>query len=115
VSTGFPTRLREFAMTFEGTREEYPFGPGTAVYKAPNGRMFALVSCHDDGAHVSLKLSPAESEEALTLPFVRPAPYLARNHWVMAIISSESEFDITCAWIHRSHELVTANKRRARR
>ncbi|GMV84170.1 MAG: hypothetical protein AMXMBFR80_00280 [Dehalococcoidia bacterium] len=112
----FSGRLREFAMTFDGTREEYSFGPETALYKAPNGKMFALVSDHDDGTHVSLKLTPAESEEALTLPFVRPAPYLARNHWVMSIIASEPEFDMTCEWIRRSHELVaTARKRRALR
>lgn len=112
MATSFADRFRDFALAFEGTREEFSFGPETALYKAPNRKMFALVSDHDDGTHVSLKLTPAESEEALTLPFVRPAPYLARNHWVMSVITTEPEFDMTCEWIRRSHELVAPAKGR---
>ena len=112
MPTSFAVRIRSFAMAFDGTREEFSFGPGSALYKAPNGKMFAIASEQDDGTHVSLKLTPAESEEALTLPFVRPAPYLARNHWIMSIVATEPEFDMTCGWIRRSHELVAATKGR---
>ena len=78
--------------------------------KAPNGKIFAIVSEGADGARVSLKLTPVEAEEALTIPFVRPAPYLARYHWVMATVTNDAEFEITCLWIARSFELVAAGK-----
>jgi predicted DNA-binding protein (MmcQ/YjbR family) len=104
-------QLREFAFTFEGTTEEYSFGEDTPLFKAPNRKMFAIGSDHEDGTHVSLKLTPAEAEEALTLPFVKPAPYLARNHWVQCTVSSDVELEMTLAWVRRSHELVTGGRK----
>jgi predicted DNA-binding protein (MmcQ/YjbR family) len=111
VSKSFLNAIREFAFTFDGTTEEYSFGPDHPLFKAPNGKMFAIGSEHDDGTHVSLKLTPMEAEEALTLPFVSPAPYLARHHWVLCIVSNEPELDMTLGWIRRSHELVAPQKR----
>ncbi len=107
-------KLREFAFTFEGTLEEYSFGEDTPLFKAPNRKIFAIGSDHPDGTHVSLKLTPEEAEEALTLPFVKPAPYLARNHWVQCTISSEMELDMTLLWVRRSHELVTKSSRKVK-
>ena len=106
--TSFEQEVRNFAFTFEGTREEYSFGPEHPLYKAPNGKMFAIASEHDDGTHVSLKLTPEEAQEALSLPFVSPAPYLAKNHWVMCVVSNPAELEMTLTWLRRSHELVTA-------
>jgi predicted DNA-binding protein (MmcQ/YjbR family) len=74
--------------------------------------MFAIAREHEDGTHVSLKLTPEESEEALTLPFVSPAPYLARYLWVMCVVSGPAELDMTLSWMRRSHELVTAKPAR---
>lgn len=99
--------LRAFAFTFEGTTEEYSFGEDTPLFKTPGRKIFAMGSEHPDGLHVSLKLTPEEAEEALTLPFVKPAPYLARNHWVMCTVSNEVELDMTLGWVRRSHELVS--------
>ncbi|MEO8538872.1 MAG: MmcQ/YjbR family DNA-binding protein [bacterium] len=110
----FAEQLRAFALAFEGAREEFSFGPGHPVYKAANGKMFAVVSEHDDGTHVSLKLTPDEVIEAMTLPFVRPAPYMAKNHWILSAIGSEAEFEMTLDWIRRSHELVSAKPLRKR-
>ena len=104
----FSDAIRQFAFTFEGTREEYSFGADHPLYKAPNGKMFAIASEEAGTTRVSLKLTPEESEEALTLPFVSPAPYLARNHWVLCAISNPAELEMTLAWMRRSHALVTA-------
>lgn len=115
MAKSFEARLREFALGFEGAREEYSFGPDHPVYKAPNGKMFAIASEHPDGTHVSLKLTPEEAAEALSLPFVRPAPYLARHHWVVCVIGSEVEFEVSSAWVRRSYELVNAKPAGRRR
>lgn len=111
----FSGALRAFALSFDGAREEFSFGAEHPVYKAANGKVFAIASEDADGTRVSLKLTPEESEEALTLPFVRPAPYLARNHWVLSTMTSEVEYELTLAWIARSHELVTAKPARKKR
>ena len=65
--------------------------------------------------HVVVKLTPEEAEAALTLPFVTPAPYLARYSWVSSLVSSPVEFDITMEWVARSHELVTAKGSKRKR
>lgn len=114
MAESFAEQLRTFALTFDGAREEFSFGPDHPVFKAANGKMFAISSEHEDGTKVSLKLTPEEFAEALTLPFVRPAPYMARNHWVQSTIASEVEFEMTAGWIRRSHELVTAKPARKR-
>lgn len=111
----FAARLRAFALAFPEAREEFSFGPDHAVYKAANGKVFAIASEGEDGVSVSLKLTPEESEEALLLPFVAPAPYMARNHWVRSTISDDAEYEMTLAWVRRSHELVTAKPVRKRR
>ena len=110
----FADRLREFALTFEGAREEFSFGPDHPVYKAANGKMFGVSSEREGVVSVSVKLTPEEASEALTLPFVRPAPYMGRNHWVQSAISNDAEFEMTLGWMRRSHELVTAKPARKR-
>jgi len=112
MTDSFGEAIRQFAFTFAGTREEYSFGPDHPLYKAPNGKMFAIASEQQDGTHVSLKLTPEEALEALSLPFVRPAPYLARNHWVLSVITNAFELEATLGWMRRSHELVTAKPAR---
>jgi predicted DNA-binding protein (MmcQ/YjbR family) len=116
MADDFAAQFRAFAMAFPDAREEYPFGAETTVYKAANGKMFALCGQTEAGIDVSLKLTPEEGEEALTLPFVRPAPYMARFSWVNARVSNQAEFEMLLQWVGRSHELVTAKgKRTARR
>lgn len=114
MKTGLLDQLRDFALTFDGTLEEYPWGPQDVVFKAPNRKIFVICGESEDGTvRASVKLTPEESEEALTLPFVSPAPYLARNHWVRAEVTSPLELEILLGWVARSHELVAAKPKRA--
>jgi len=115
VAEAFAEALRSFSLAFPGTREEFAFGPGHAVYKAANGKLFAIVSGDEGATYVTLKLTPDEAEEALTLPFVSPAPYLGRHHWVRTTISDDAELEMTYQWVRRSHELVTAKSARKKR
>ncbi|MGE3076972.1 MAG: MmcQ/YjbR family DNA-binding protein [Dehalococcoidia bacterium] len=110
----FADDVRNFALALEGSREEFSFGSDHPVFKAPNGKMFAIASEDAAGTNVSLKLTPEECAEALSLPFVRPAPYLARYHWVMSSITNEAERDMTFTWIRRSYELVVTKPARKR-
>jgi len=113
VTESYLDQIRDFALSFEGACEEFSFGPESPVYKAANRKIFAISGDQGDGTHVSLKLTPEEVVEAMTLPFVRPAPYLAKNHWVMTVITNEAELDMTPAWMRRSNEIVTAKPKRA--
>lgn len=100
--------IRDFALSMDGAHEEFTFEYDVPVYKAANGKIFAVVARQSDSVRVSLKLSPEEVLEALTLPFVRNAPYFSKTHWVMAVVTNPAELEMTLGWIARSHELVTA-------
>ena len=77
------------------------------VFKCANGRMFVIASEQPGGRlAVTVKSTPAESEEALMLPCARPARYLARAHWVSLDITSAAEFEIAFQLIARSYELA---------
>ena len=116
MSTPFSEQLRPLALGFPGAFEDYPFGDGETVYKAANAKMFAMCPADPEAPFsVVLKLTPEEAEAALTLPFVSPAPYLARYSWVAALVSSPIEFDIMLEWLARSHELVTAKGSKRKR
>ena len=98
--------IRAFALSLEGANEEFTFEFDIPVYKAANGKIFAVVAPQDDGVRVSLKLAPEEVLEALTLPFVRNAPYFSKTHWVMPVVTNEAELQMTLDWIRRSYSLV---------
>ena len=101
-------RMRDFALALEGAREEFSFGTDHPVYKAANGKIFAICAAEEAAATASVKLSPEEVLEVLTLPFVTHAPYLSKAHWVLSRATNEPELDATLGWIARSYELVTA-------
>ena len=105
--------LRDFALAFEGAYEDHPFGEESNVFKAANGKMFVISSKGANGAlRASLKLAPDEALAALSLPFVSPAPYLARHSWVQSVCTTETELEITLEWVSHSHQLVAAGARR---
>ena len=107
--------LRIAALAFPGAFECYPFGPNETVFKAANRKMFLL--CSEDGAgvvHTSVKLTPADAEEALALPFVTVAAYVGRYGWVSTHITNEFELETTLQFIATSHDLVTRKVSRAR-
>ena len=100
--------IQAFALSIPGSREEFTFEYDIPVYKAANGKIFAVVAPQGDSVRVSLKLAPDEVLETLTLPFVEHAPYFSKKHWVGPIVTNEAELEMTLGWIRRSHELVTA-------
>ncbi len=99
--------LRALAFSFEGTREEYPWGQETPVFKTPKGKIFAMAGMEEGGRlRVTLKLTPDESAEARLLPFIEPAAYVGRHGWVTVRVSNEFEWETAEGLVRRSHELV---------
>ena len=95
--------LRSVAVSYEGTREEYPFGAETTVFKTPKGKMFILATEEaGDVIRMSLKLTPEESAEARMLPFITPALYLARHGWVSVRVTNDFEWETALGFIARS-------------
>lgn len=101
--------LRAHALAKDGAWEDHPWGPEEDVFKTSKGKIFAMWGAEGSTPlRITLKLTADEAQDVLNLPFVQPAPYLARYHWIQAEVRSESELDLVLEWMDRSYELVAS-------
>jgi predicted DNA-binding protein (MmcQ/YjbR family) len=105
----------EFCGSFPEAVEDYPFGDDVAVFKI-GGRMFALVTLHDDPGRMTLKSDP---ELALELrarfPAVSPGYHTNKRHWNTVELDGSIENDDLREMIDHSYELVVSKLPRAER
>jgi predicted DNA-binding protein (MmcQ/YjbR family) len=83
--------LRALCHSLEGATETFPFGPDTSVFKAPNGKMFAVTSEHEDPLTVSLKVDPDEGEALrVTHASIVPGYHFNKRHWVTVTLGQDA-------------------------
>ena len=95
-----PQQVADFCLQLPGAREDYKWG-GVRVFSLADNKMFALFS-----EALAFKVAPELFLGMVDRPGIRPAPYLARAHWV----SMSELFPLPDAelreWLTRSHQLV---------
>ena len=81
--------LQRYLLTLPDVVETMQWGANLVFWmgdKAVGGKMFALIDLDEGklagGAVISYAAGPERFHELLELDGVRPAPYLARAHWV---------------------------------
>lgn len=99
--------VETYILSMPNTRLDYPFGKGTAVYKAGD-KMFALIEEGSDPLRVSLKCDPLL---ATTLreryESVMPGYHLNKKHWNTIILSGQLPWKEVQALIRHSYNLIT--------
>ena len=102
--------LREYALGFPETREEFPWGESVAKV---NKKVFVFMGTTEDGGFgLSVKL-PASGPMALLLPFASPTGYgLGKSGWVSAQFepSDAPPLDLLRAWIEESYRAIAPRK-----
>jgi len=73
-------RLRRLCLSFPHTTESVQWG-ADLCFKV-DGKLFAVAALEPGLVALSFKCSPESFAELCERPGVRPAPYLARAHWV---------------------------------
>lgn len=73
-------RLRQHCLSFPHTTENVQWGIDLC-FKV-DGKLFAVTPLEPHPVMLSFKCSPESFAELCERPGVRPAPYLARAHWV---------------------------------
>ena len=88
-------------------RLNYPFDDKTAVYKAANGKMFALIAEESDPLRISLKCDP-NLAELLREKYesVLPGYHLNKKHWITVIMTGQLDDNEITDLIRLSFELV---------
>ncbi len=108
--------LRDACLALPGAEETFPFDAGiTSVFKAPNGKMFALGAESDGPLEISVKIVP---EEGVALrgayDAVREGYHLNKRHWVTLTLGSDLPDDLVVGLVEKSYELVTSRPRARR-
>ena len=102
-------RLRDVCLNLPGAAESFPFGPETPVYKAANGKEFAITTEPDDpDASFTAKADP-EDAEALRAqyPAITPGYHMNKRHWVTVLLDGSVPDDLVVEIVTESHRLVS--------
>jgi predicted DNA-binding protein (MmcQ/YjbR family) len=95
--------VARFCLSLPGAREDYKWG-GTRVFSIAGNKMFAVMDLAGKG--LAFKVASDLFLGYVDRPGVRPAPYLARAHWISVAtpyaLGDEELRDL----LTRSHQLV---------
>ena len=99
--------VEKYIMSMPGTKLDYPFGEGVAVYKVDD-KMFALITEGKTPVQISLKCDPLLAETLRQkYESVLPGYHLNKKHWNTIILSGQLEEQEVKDLIRHSRQLVS--------
>lgn len=107
--------LRATCLALPGAIETFSFGPGASVFKAPNGRMFAVSVTSTEPVDVSVKCDPdVGADLRRSFAAITEGYHLDKRHWITVTANADVSDDLLGDLIRDSYDLV-ATRRPARR
>lgn len=101
------TEAKDYIASMPGARLDYPFGPETAVYRAANDKLFALIAEGSQPLQISLKCDPNLAELLRDkYESVLSGYHLNKRHWITVLVTGQLEDDEIRDLIRHSFELV---------
>jgi predicted DNA-binding protein (MmcQ/YjbR family) len=98
-----PEDIACYCLALPGTREDLKWG-NNRVFSVAGNKMFAVLDFMGGG--LAFKVDSDVFLGMVDRPGIRPAPYLARAHWIsMAVPAPLSEGELL-ELLRRSHQLV---------
>lgn len=101
--------LRDFALSFPGTHEDFPWGHRALKVK---GKAFVFMGHERGGLGLSVKL-PHSNAAALMMPFATPTGYgLGKSGWVSADFprGEKPPMEMLRQWVEESYRAVAPKK-----
>ena len=100
--------LRRCCLAQNGAVEEFPFSPGTSVFKV-GGKMFALSALDRVPLEVSLKCDP-ELAQGLRGSYdaIRPGYHLNKRHWNTVTLDGSLPDQLVRELVEDSYDLVVS-------
>ena len=104
--------LRDYALSFPGATEDFPWGERVAKVK---GKVFVFLGADPvPGGPIGLSVKlPESGRDALDLPFAKPTGYgLGKAGWVSARFETTDDppLEILKGWIRESYGAVAPKK-----
>jgi predicted DNA-binding protein (MmcQ/YjbR family) len=107
--------LQRLCLSFPGAVEEFPFSPGTSVFKV-EGKVFAIAPLEAQPLTVSLKCEPELAEHLrASHPAVAPGYHLNKRHWNTVTLDGSLEDRLIREMVEDSYDLVVAGLSHAKR
>lgn len=104
--------LRALCLELVGAVEEFPFSPGTSVFKV-GGKMFALSALTEVPLQVSLKCDPELAAQLRAdHESIAPGYHLNKRHWLTITLDGDAEDALVAGLIEDSYALVSPPARR---
>jgi predicted DNA-binding protein (MmcQ/YjbR family) len=105
--------LRDACLDLPGATEAFSFGPGCSVFKAPNGKMFAVSVTSSEPLDISVKCDPGLAE-ALRRDHhaVVEGYHLNKRHWITVTLNADVPDAMVLGLIQDSYDLVTPRRLR---
>ena len=101
------TEAKDYLASMPGAYLDYPFGPGTAVYRAANDKLLALIAEGSEPLRISLKCDPNLAELLRDkYESVLPGYHLNKRHWITVIVTGQLTDDDIRDLARHSFELV---------
>lgn len=102
--------LRELCLGLVGAVEEFPFSPGTSVFKV-GGKIFALSALDERPLQVSLKCEP-ELAAQLRADYdaIVPGYHLNKRHWLTVTLGGDAEDALVAGLVEDSYALVAPRR-----
>lgn len=108
--TGIAARLREMALAYPETTEDFPWGERAIKVR---GKVFVFIGNEGGAVSFSVKL-PSTGMQALALPFAEPTHYgMGKHGWVTIRIPKRvtRAFEAQVAdWVKESYVAVAPKK-----
>ena len=106
--------VRELCAALPESRETFPFGMDTLVFKV-SGKMYALMGIQADPLTLSLKVRPEHGDELrMAHPAIRPGYHLNKRHWVTLRLGGVPD-ELSGELLRGSYALVVRGLTRAQR
>jgi predicted DNA-binding protein (MmcQ/YjbR family) len=99
-----PDQIARFCLNLPGAREDVKWG-GVRVFSVAQRKMFAALHLANDDS-LAFKVDKDLFLGYCDRPGIRPAPYLARAHWVSVAQPRQMSGEELQALLTRSHQLV---------
>ena len=98
--------VEDYILSMSGSRLDYPFGEGVAVYKVAD-KMFALIAECKTPVRLSLKCDPGLSK-LLREQYdeVMPGYHLNKKHWISLTLAGQLPWEEVQGLIRHSYHLV---------
>jgi predicted DNA-binding protein (MmcQ/YjbR family) len=110
-----PQQLRTLCLTLRGSRETFPFGAETSVFRVFE-KIFALSSLRAERLTVSVKCEPLLAEHLRTQhPAITAGYHLNKRHWNTIAIDGSLADRMIADMVEDSYDLIVSQLSAGRR